>query len=145
MPRQYWRAVCFYAAAREITKTAVKEAIKHPREINMNLVNSQQARRILDRIVGYKISPFLWKNVKGRLSAGRVQSAATRLIAERESEIKSFKPTEYYVIEAEFSIDGKDKFTAKYGNPYRCSCCSEEFGDTYNYCPNCGVSMKEVE
>ena len=101
----------------EITKDAIKSAMKKPRAIDLNLVDAQQTRRIVDRIVGYKISPFLWKNVKGRLSAGRVQSVATRLIAERESEIKSFKPTEYYVIEAEFSIDGKDKFAAKYYCP----------------------------
>ena len=82
----------------EITKKAVKEAIKHPRDINMNLVNSQQARRILDRIVGYKVSPILWKTVKNGLSAGRVQSVATKIIVEREEEIKSFIPDEYWTI-----------------------------------------------
>ncbi|MBQ3017650.1 MAG: type I DNA topoisomerase, partial [Clostridia bacterium] len=84
----------------EITKSAVKEAIKHPRNIDVNLVNSQQARRILDRIVGYQISPFLWKTIKSGLSAGRVQSVATRIIVEREEEIKKFVPSEYWTITA---------------------------------------------
>ena len=84
----------------EITKTAVKAAIKNPRQIDMNLVNAQQARRILDRIVGYKLSPFLWKNVRSGLSAGRVQSVATRMIVEREEEIRAFEPVEYWTIEA---------------------------------------------
>ena len=84
----------------EITKTAVKTAIKNPRQIDMNLVNAQQARRILDRIVGYKLSPFLWKNVRSGLSAGRVQSVATRMIVEREEEIRAFEPVEYWTIEA---------------------------------------------
>ncbi len=84
----------------EITKSAVKEAIKHPRNIDINLVNSQQARRILDRIVGYQISPFLWKTIKSGLSAGRVQSVATKIIVEREEEIKKFVPVEYWTITA---------------------------------------------
>ena len=73
----------------EITKPAIKEAIRHPRDIDMDLVNSQQARRILDRIVGYKISPFLWKTLRAGLSAGRVQSVATRIICEREESSRS--------------------------------------------------------
>lgn len=99
----------------EITKTAVKNAIKEPREIDMNLVNAQQARRVLDRIVGYKISPILWEKVKKGLSAGRVQSVATRLICDREEEITNFNPQEYWTIEAELN-DPKSKknFTAKY-------------------------------
>ena len=84
----------------EITKTAIKTAIKEPRQIDMNLVNAQQARRILDRIVGYKLSPLLWKSVKSGLSAGRVQSVATRIIVEREEEIRAFKPEEYWTIDA---------------------------------------------
>ena len=93
----------------EITKTAVKAAIKNPRTIDMNLVNAQQARRILDRIVGYKLSPFLWKNVRSGLSAGRVQSVATRMIVEREEEIRAFVPVEYWTIEALLSDpDGKE-------------------------------------
>ncbi len=98
----------------EITKSAVKAAIKEPRGIDMNLVNAQQARRILDRIVGYKLSPYLWKNVKSGLSAGRVQSVATRIIVEREEEIRSFVPTEYWTIEAELSADGEKSFIAHF-------------------------------
>ena len=82
----------------EITKTAVKTAIKAPRNIDMNLVDAQQARRILDRIVGYKLSPYLWKTVKGGLSAGRVQSVATKIIVDREQEIRDFVPDEYWTI-----------------------------------------------
>ncbi len=84
----------------EITPTVVKAAIKEPRSIDMNLVNAQQARRILDRIVGYKLSPFLWKNVKSGLSAGRVQSAATRMIVDREEEIRAFVSEEYWTLDA---------------------------------------------
>ena len=98
----------------EITKTAVKTAIKEPREIDMNLVNAQQARRIFDRIVGYKLSPYLWKNVKSGLSAGRVQSVATRIIVEREQEIRDFVPVEYWTVDTELSHDGKKSFTAHF-------------------------------
>lgn len=87
----------------EIVAEAVQEAFKHPRKINMDLVNAQQARRILDRIVGYQLSPWLWKKVKRGLSAGRVQSAALRLVVEREKEILGFIPQEYWSIEAELS------------------------------------------
>ncbi|MFA7676521.1 MAG: type I DNA topoisomerase [Candidatus Shapirobacteria bacterium] len=86
----------------EITKTAIDQALKSPRKIDMNLVNAQQARRILDRIVGYKLSPFLWKKISKGLSAGRVQSVAVRLIVEREREIEKFIPIEYWSIEAFF-------------------------------------------
>jgi len=86
-------------AFNELTKTAVKEAVKSPRTIDMDLVNAQQTRRILDRIVGYKISPFLWSTVKSGLSAGRVQSVATRIIVERENEIRAFIPEEYWTID----------------------------------------------
>ena len=98
----------------EITKNTVKEAIKHPRDIDMNLVNSQQTRRILDRLVGYKISPFLWKHIKNGLSAGRVQSVATRIVVEREQEIAAFVPEEYWVIGATFVTDKGEVFKAKF-------------------------------
>ena len=98
----------------EITESAVKEAFSHPRQINMDLVDAQQARRVLDRLVGYSISPILWEKVRGRLSAGRVQSVALRLIVEREREIESFVPVEYWSIHAEFQPEGiKSTFTAK--------------------------------
>jgi DNA topoisomerase-1 len=88
---------------REITEDAVKAAFRNPREIDMQLVDAQQARRILDRLVGYKISPLLWKKVRKRLSAGRVQSVAVKIIVDREREIQAFKPEEYWVIEVELS------------------------------------------
>lgn len=90
----------------EITQTAIEDAFSHPREINMDLVNAQQARRVLDRLVGYSISPILWEKVRNRLSAGRVQSVALRLIVEREREIDAFIPVEYWTIAAEFKPQG---------------------------------------
>ncbi|RLQ95756.1 type I DNA topoisomerase [Falsibacillus albus] len=97
----------------EITKDAIKESFKHPRPINMDLVDAQQARRILDRLVGYNISPLLWKKVKKGLSAGRVQSVAVRLIIDRENEIKGFVPEEYWTVEAEFQ-KGKSNFNGSF-------------------------------
>ncbi len=87
----------------EITKPAVKAAFEHPRDIDMDRVDAQQARRVLDRLVGYKLSPLLWRKVRGRLSAGRVQSVAVRLVVEREREIDQFEPEEYWTISAELS------------------------------------------
>lgn len=95
----------------EITKDTIKEAIKHPRKINMGLVDAQQARRVLDRLVGYQISPLLWRKVRKGLSAGRVQSAALKIICDREREIEKFEPKEFWNITAEFK-KGK-KFQAK--------------------------------
>ncbi|TDG72304.1 hypothetical protein C5L30_001115 [Companilactobacillus farciminis] len=97
----------------EITKDTVKQAFKTPRSIDMNLVDAQQARRVLDRLVGYSISPILWAKVKKGLSAGRVQSIALKLVIERENEIKKFVPQEYWTIESIFKHD-KDKFKANF-------------------------------
>ncbi|AVP36907.1 type I DNA topoisomerase [Staphylococcus felis] len=106
----------------EITKDAVKGSFKTPRHIEMDLVDAQQARRVLDRLVGYNISPVLWKKVKKGLSAGRVQSVALRLVIDRENEIRNFKPEEYWSIEGEFRY-GKSKFSAKFlhykGKPFK--------------------------
>ena len=99
----------------EITQNAVKTSLKQPRDIDMNLVNAQQTRRILDRIVGYKISPLLWAKVKRGLSAGRVQSVALRIICDREDEINAFIPEEYWTLDAKLKADGEKKpLTAKF-------------------------------
>ena len=110
IPPEKMRRVTF----NEITKSAVKKAFESAHEIDMNKVNSQQARRILDRIVGYKISPLLWRKIKGSQSAGRVQSVALRLVCEKEKEIEDFKPVKYWDIFAELSkIDDKQNFKAR--------------------------------
>ena len=98
----------------EITKKAVQQAIKNPRHVDLNRVNAQQARRVLDRLVGYKLSPLLWAKVKRGLSAGRVQSVAVRLICEREKEIREFVSEEYWTIAVDFKVEGTEGvFTAK--------------------------------
>ncbi|MCC8140920.1 MAG: type I DNA topoisomerase [Lachnospiraceae bacterium] len=99
----------------EITKSAVKESLKNARQIDMDLVDAQQARRMLDRMVGYRISPILWAKVKRGLSAGRVQSVALRIIADREEEIAAFVPEEYWSLDADFGVEGEKKpLTAKF-------------------------------
>ena len=114
----------------EITKPAIEEAFAHPRSLDMDLINAQQARRILDRLVGYNLSPLLWQKVRSRLSAGRVQSVALRLIVEREREIEAFQPVEYWSIAVEFHPDGhkKDKYKANLFriNDEECNLSNEE-------------------
>ncbi len=111
----------------EITKKAILHAVENPREINYNLVNAQQARRVLDRLVGYELSPVLWRKVKGGLSAGRVQSVAVRLIVEREREIENFIPVASYRVDAEFvNTDGK-KFKAKLAKNFTTKKEAEDF------------------
>ena len=100
-------------AFHEITPTAIKEAVLHPEPIDLNRVDAQQARRVLDRLVGYKLSPWLWKQVYRGLSAGRVQSVATRLICEREEKIRAFKPVEYWTVEGIYRTEEKESFKAK--------------------------------
>ena len=100
-------------AFHEITPPAIKEAVLHPEPIDLNRVDAQQARRVLDRLVGYKLSPWLWKQVYRGLSAGRVQSVATRLICEREEEIRAFKPVEYWTVEGIYRTEEKESFKAK--------------------------------
>lgn len=97
----------------EITQRAVTEALQGPRELDMNLVNAQQARRVLDRLVGYKVSPFVWSTVKYGLSAGRVQSVALRLICERENLIRAFVPEEYWTIEVDYETPEQTRFTSR--------------------------------
>lgn len=100
----------------EITPDVVRAAVKSPRTIDMNLVNAQQTRRLWDRIVGYKLSPYLWKSVKNGLSAGRVQSVAARIIVDREEEIRAFVPEEYWTVDAVLTADGKEFAMHFYGN-----------------------------
>ncbi|MCS7074216.1 MAG: type I DNA topoisomerase, partial [Bacteroidia bacterium] len=97
----------------EITKPAILQAVQNPRKIDMNLVNAQQARRVLDRLVGFELSPILWKKVKAGLSAGRVQSVAVRLIVDREREIQKFQPKAYFRILADFQPEGQKNFKAE--------------------------------
>ncbi len=98
----------------EITKTGITRGLRDPRPLDMNLVNAQQARRILDRIVGYKISPFLWKKIRKGLSAGRVQSAAVRMLVDREEEIRAFRPEEYWTVDVQLAHEDSKPFSAKF-------------------------------
>ena len=109
LPKHKIERIAFH----EITKTAITKALENPREIDLHLVDAQQARRILDRLVGYELSPFLWKKIRRGLSAGRVQSVALRLIVEREKEIKDFKPEEYWNILAQLKNKGDEQFESR--------------------------------
>lgn len=111
----------------EITKNAILKAIENPRKIDQNLVNAQQARRVLDRIVGFEMSPVLWKKVKPGLSAGRVQSVAVRLIVEREKEIRAFKTSSSYKVEGIFQTEDKQTFTAKLKKEFEEERVAEQF------------------
>ena len=112
----------------EITKPAILHAIENPRGIDMNLVDAQQARRVLDRLVGYEISPILWRKIKPSLSAGRVQSVSVRLIVEREEEIKNFKETSHYKVVAVFDIpDSKETLTAELSRKFDTEAEAEQF------------------
>ena len=115
-------------AFHEITKPAILEAIENPRDINVDLVDAQQARRVLDRIVGYQLSPLLWKKIRKGLSAGRVQSVATRLVVDRENEIRAFVPQEYWTLDVNLNRAGKPgSFTAHYyGDPQKRELTSEQ-------------------
>ncbi|OSY87362.1 DNA topoisomerase I [Tenacibaculum holothuriorum] len=126
----------------EITKKAILKAVENPRDINYNLVNAQQARRVLDRLVGYELSPVLWRKVKGGLSAGRVQSVAVRLIVERERSIEEFTPVASYRVDAEFiNAEGK-KFKAKLGKNFETKKEAEEF---LNSCINADFSVADLQ
>ncbi len=129
----------------EITKTAIVKAIENPRSIDKKLVDAQQARRVLDRLVGFELSPLLWKKVKPALSAGRVQSVAVRLIVEREEEIKNFKVTSSYKVIAKLEIDnskGKTKFTAELPRRFK---TKKEAIDFLERCKNAEFTISKVE
>ena len=126
----------------EITKKAILRAVENPRDINYNLVNAQQARRVLDRLVGYELSPVLWRKVKGGLSAGRVQSVAVRLIVERERQIEGFTPVASYRVDAEFvNAEGK-KFKAKLAKNFKTQKEAEEF---LNSCIAADFSVADLQ
>ena len=126
----------------EITKKAILKAVENPRDINYNLVNAQQARRVLDRLVGYELSPVLWRKVKGGLSAGRVQSVAVRLIVEREREIENFKPVASYRVDAEFINANGKKFKAKLGKNFT---SKEEAEAFLQSCVNANFSVEDLQ
>lgn len=126
----------------EITKDAILNAIKAPRKINQNLVNAQQARRVLDRLVGFELSPLLWKKVKPSLSAGRVQSVAVRLIAEREKEIEKFKPVATYKVAGDFLASKKHTLHADLNKRFDTKEAAEEF---LSKCTNAHYSIKDID
>ena len=130
----------------EITKTAILQAIEHPRTIDLNLVNAQQARRVLDRIVGFELSPVLWRKVKPSLSAGRVQSVTVRLIVDREREIQAFVPKAAYRVVAEFIItDGDGKASVMKAELNRRFATKEEARAFLELCRNAGFSITNIE
>lgn len=129
----------------EITKTAIQQAIENPRSIDKNLVNAQQARRVLDRLVGFELSPLLWKKVKPALSAGRVQSVAVRLIVEREEEIKNFKVSSSYKISAKLDIEKKNKkYSVQAELPKRFK-TKKEAVDFLEKCKGAGFKVSDIE
>lgn len=132
----------------EITKTAVKEALKHARSIDMDMVDAQQTRRMLDRMVGYRISPLLWEKIKRGLSAGRVQSVALRIIADREDEINAFLPEEYWTLEADFHLPGEKKpLRAKfYGDEKKITIRSKaELEEILKHLEGAAYQVKEIK
>lgn len=130
----------------EITKTAIKASIKQAREIDMDLVSAQQARRMLDRMVGYMISPLLWTKVKRGLSAGRVQSVALRIICDREDEINAFMPEEYWTLEAEFHIKGRKKpLVAKLSSGKKEIRCEAEMNEVLQQLENAEFIIGEIK
>ncbi len=126
----------------EITKTAILDAIKHPRNIDLNLVNAQQARRVLDRIVGFKLSPVLWHKVKPALSAGRVQSVAVRLIVEREREINNFKGSDYYRVTATFLLPDGVEVQAELNHRFQTKEETEQF---LEQCRQAQFSVEDIQ
>lgn len=130
----------------EITKNAVKSSIKQARDIDMDLVNAQQARRVLDRMVGYKISPLLWSKIKRGLSAGRVQSVALRIIGDRDDEINAFVPEEYWNLEAQFNLKGKKKpLIAKLGNSKKEIRCEAEMKEIVSQLKDADFIVSEIK
>jgi len=127
---------------REITKTAVVNAIENPRDIDQNLVNAQQARRVLDRLVGFELSPILWKKIKTGLSAGRVQSVAVRLVVEREREIEKFKPEETFKVTAFFAIEGDKVLKAELPKKFATEKEAQEFLEA---CKDAEFSIGKLE
>ena len=127
---------------REITKNAIQNAIQNPRGIDVDLVNAQQARRILDRLVGFELSPILWKKIKGGLSAGRVQSVAVRLVVEREREIAQFKPESSFKITALFNLEGGKILKAELPKKFK---TEQEANDFLNRCIGATFSIEKLE